>query len=383
MKPELKDSLMRLRRYVEKEGFAGYDPYDALNSPILRRATLGLKWPRIAALQALKRSPVNLRPLLGVKKEYNPKALGLFLWSYGKLYRADPRPEYLARVEFFLDRLSESRSPGIQGHGWGYNFDWQSRAMFVPRHTPTVVNSAFVGHALLDVHEWTGSSRCLEMALPIADFILTELNRIADAGDFCFSYTPVDRYAVHNANLLGASILIRLARLAGREDARDAALSSLSYSMRHQHADGAWWYAERESSHWIDSFHTGFVLQAIRVFLDLQEGVEHSSAYQRGVQYYARQFFDESGRPSYYHDQVYPIDVHAPSQALVFFSREDGYYDLAERVGLWMCRNLQDDAGYFYFQLTPRYLNRVPYMRWSQAWAMHGLTHLLSTGEGG
>jgi len=31
-------------------------------------------------------------------------------------------------------------------------------------------------------------------------------------GAFCFSYTPVDTEAVHNANLLGASVLTSLTR---------------------------------------------------------------------------------------------------------------------------------------------------------------------------
>ena len=30
--------------------------------------------------------------------------------------------------------------------------------------------------------------------------------------------------------------------------------------------------------------------------------------------------------------------------------------------------------GYFYFQKTGRLTNRIPYMRWGQAWAWHALT---------
>jgi hypothetical protein len=217
--------------------------------------------------------------------------------------------------------------------------------------------------------------------LPIADFILGDLKRLPDGDHFSFSYTPIDEYAVHNANLLGASLLMRLHRISGCEDARDAALTALAYSMKHQREDGSWWYAERETSHWIDSFHTGFNLQAIRVFLRAGEGEEYLGGYEKGVSYYADQFFNESGQPSYYHDRAFPIDVHAPSQAMVFFSEEPGYRDLAFRVGLWMCRNLQDDAGHFYFQKTALYLNKVPYMRWGQAWAMHGLTHLYLHGS--
>ena len=80
----------------------------------------------------------------------------------------------------------------------------------------------------------------------------------------CFSYTPIDHTAVHNANLLGASLLIRLYKITGEEKLRRAALASLAYSMKYQHDDGSWYYAETAMQSWIDSFHTGFNLEAVR-----------------------------------------------------------------------------------------------------------------------
>ena len=145
-----------------------------------------------------------------MKKGYNPKGLGLFLWGYAKLYAREKNARYLEKIDRIPDLLDELKSRDCTGNGWGYNFDWQSRAFFVPKWTPTVVNSAFIGHALLDTWKITGSKRALDMALPIADFILEDLNRREEAGRICFSYTPLDHYHVHNANLLGASLLIRL-----------------------------------------------------------------------------------------------------------------------------------------------------------------------------
>jgi hypothetical protein len=166
-----RDSLTRLQVWIEAEGFKGYDPYDALNSPLLAGLSLGNKYLRIAFIQILKRLPVNLRPLLLVRQDYNPKGLGLFLWGYAKLYAQAKNPHYLEQIGRLLNLLEEcrtgmnmdSRSPiavgdrlhgnDRAGHGWGYYFDWQSRAFFIPKFTPTVVNSAFIGHALLDTWE--------------------------------------------------------------------------------------------------------------------------------------------------------------------------------------------------------------------------------------
>lgn len=131
--------LKRLRSYIEAECFKGYDPYDALNRPLLVGLSLGNKYLRIAFIQSLKRLPVNLRPLLLVRQDYKPKGLGLFLWGYAKLYAQAKNPHYLEQIDRLLDMLEEcktgmnrvSRSPiavgdrlrgndGV-GHGWGYN----------------------------------------------------------------------------------------------------------------------------------------------------------------------------------------------------------------------------------------------------------------------
>ena len=72
----------RLETWIEGEKFAGWDPFDALNSPILSRLTFANRRVGQIWVQLLKRSPVNLRSLLRVPKGRNPKAAGLFLASY-------------------------------------------------------------------------------------------------------------------------------------------------------------------------------------------------------------------------------------------------------------------------------------------------------------
>jgi hypothetical protein len=103
--------LQRLIFLIEKECFAGYDPYDALNSPVLRGLSCGNKYLRIAFTQGLKRLPFNLRPLFLVPKDYNPKGLGLFLWGYAKLYKREKNAEYLAQIEKLLDLLEGAKRP--------------------------------------------------------------------------------------------------------------------------------------------------------------------------------------------------------------------------------------------------------------------------------
>ncbi len=372
--------LERLTAYVEAADYAGYDPYDALNSPLLQRLGARSRWLRVVATQCLRRSPVNFRPLLGIRKGHNPKGIGLFLWGYSQLYALTRRPHCLERVDYLLRLLERLRSPGYSGNCWGYNFTWQSRTFLRPAGTPTVVNTAFIGHALVDCYELTGRQKALDLALPIPEFILNDLHRTRLDGTFCFSYTPVDTEVVHNANLLGASILARLTRYRDDDRLRSAIAASLGYSMQHQRDDGSWFYADTRIQKWIDSFHTGFNLQAIRYILEAGLEQHYRAAYQRGVEFYAARFFLPDGTPKYYPDRTYPVDIHSPAQAICFFCHEGTEYrDLVDRVVCWMMRRLYSDRGFFYFRTSRLLPNRISYMRWSQAWAFHALTEYLWT----
>jgi hypothetical protein len=180
---------------------------------------------------------------------------------------------------------------------------------------------------------------------------------------------------VHNANLLGVSLLVRLHDVTGEADLLDTALASLAYTMKYQRDDGSWYYAEAALQHWIDSFHTGFNLEAIRRFLRLGQGLDYLPAYERGRTFYAANFFLADGTPKYYHDRVYPIDIHAPAQAVAFFAAEGPVYrELTDRVLAWMLTHLWSPKGYCYFRKSPFFTNRIAYMRWGQAWAFHALT---------
>ena len=376
MKADVDNIIDRLSQYVDSVDYAGYDPYDALNSPFIRLVSSRSKWLRMAFTQLLRRCPVNLRGLLGVRKGHNPKGIGLFLGGYTRLYRVHKRQETLDKIQYLLDLLETLTSPGYSGSCWGYNFDWQSMTFLRPKGVPTIVNTAFIGHALLECYECTGLQQALDMALPIKDFILNDLHR-TEAGDtFCFSYTPVDTGVVHNANMLGGSILIRLLKYGHDPACKEAALASLAYSMNHQHQDGSWYYADTQVQKWVDSFHTGFNLEALRYFLNEGYAQDYQDDYARGVRYYADNFFLSDGTPKYYHDKVYPIDIHAPAEAIHFFSEMgDEYRELTDRILSWMLENMRSPKGYFYFRRTRYFTNRIPYMRWSQAWAFHALTH--------
>jgi hypothetical protein len=379
----------RLDTWIEAQGFRGWDPYDALNSPLLKRLTF--KNRRIGQLwvQLLKNSPVNLRSLLGVPQGYNPKGMGLFLASYWCKYRLAGKPVYLERVRFFADWLAAHTSSGYSGACWGYNFDWPNRGFYAPEGTPTIVNTAFIGLAFLDLMEppevaaqigW-GKERVLTLARSACDFILHDLWSDRPAPDeLRFSYTPLDRRIVHNANVLGAALLAKVAASTGDCGLAELALAAARYTAGRIRADGSWLYGETRGDWWIDNFHTGFVLVALQRVSVALNSAELEAALQQGYAYWKAHFFTPDGAPKYYADRTYPIDVHSAAQALLTllaFSKTDPEAGaLAVRTAHWAVENMQDHAGFFHYQIHHTYRIRIPYMRWAQAWMQRALVEL-------
>ncbi len=395
-------ALGRLLRYCRNEGWAGYDPYDALNSPLIKALALNSKTLRTIATQLNKRSPVNFRPLLGIRKALNPKGVALAARALILLSRGQGR-DPLARVQlspaaelaegletditYLLSKLDELRSGAYGEACWGYNFDWQSRAFFAPRGTPNVVSTVAAAHAFLDWHDATADERAFEVACSSCRFLLDRINRASDGDAFCFSYTPLDHSRVHNVNLLAAELLARMFAKDGREEYRDAAVCALRYTVARQRQDGSWRYGEDRSQEWIDSFHTGFVLVSLKnisAYLGLTDLRPSLGA---GYEFYTKRFFLADSTPGYYHDHLYPVDVHSAAQAIITFVEVTDLMPnarkMADRAAAWAIDNLQDPAGFFHFQRRRLYTIRIPYMRWAQAWMLYALSRLRTRDQPG
>lgn len=373
-------SFRKLAEWCEKEGYKGYDPYDGLNSRLFRSIPLLSKnrYARLAWIQLFKLSPLNLRPVTGVRKEYNPKALGLFLSGFSNLYRKENNHEYLSKIRFFSDELIRLRNDSWSGSSWGYNFDWQARAFFQPKYTPTVVATTFIGCALLDAYELTGEKKLLDHARGACEFILNDLNRTYDKdGDFAFSYSPLDKSVVFNASLLGSRLLSRVYSITGEVVLSENAAKSVRYCCKHQADNGSWNYGLYKFHQWIDNFHTGYNLECIADYMRYTGDYSFEDNLKKGMDYYLGNFFTPEGIPKYYNNSVYPADIHSSAQ-LIVTAVKTGYFaeyrGLVEKVILWTLDNMQTSKGYFIFRKNRYYSSGIPYMRWAQAWMFYGLS---------
>ena len=384
--------FVKLKEYCKRESFKGWDPYDGLNSkmfqaiPFLKNSA----FCRLIVIQGFKRLPFNLRPLTLVPKEYNAKGIGLFLSGYCNLYKLIVKyPNLKAELGTLEDikqtihELSEIlislQSIGYSGACWGYNFDWQARRLFLfTKNTPTIVATSFCATALIDAYEITGNSDYLEVALSSAKFVTKDLNRTSFMDGFLFSYRPLKgNDTVFNASMLGARLLSYCYYYTHNEEYRILAAETLKACCAAQRADGAWEYGLLPIQNWVDSFHTGYNLDALMSYQELTGDKTYNVCLEKGFNYYINHFFKEDGMPNYYDNKTYPIDIHCPGQLLVSTYRLRKYNScskLVDNVAEWVVKNMQDRRGYFYYQLKPTVSSKISYMRWSNAFMFHALS---------
>lgn len=383
MTEKIQNAFNKLLEYCEKEAYKGYDPYDGLNSTLFRSIPYisGNRVARLFWIQIFKRSPVNLRPLTGISKAYNPKGLGLFLSGYCNLYNRAPKEKYLRKINFLSDNLLELQNKAWSGACWGYNFDWQARAFFQPKNMPTVVATTFIASALLDAYEITGNEQLIRIARSAGDFVLKDLNRTYDNnGNFAFSYSPSDRSVVFNASLLGSRILSRLYSFTKEDELAEASGKSVAFCCDNQMADGSWSYGKLPFHQWVDNFHTGYNLECISDYMKFTGNNSFQKNLDSGFSYYITNFFTQEGIPKYYSNSVYPVDIHSSAQLIITLSKLDKFQEYRKLIDLvtnWTLNNMQSEKGYFYYQINKYFSSRIPYMRWAQAWMFYALSEYL------
>jgi len=379
-----KSVFIKLLGYCSGNDWAGYDPYDALNSAFFESSALGRsKIARLAATQILKRSPVNVRGLLQVPKTQNAKAIALFIMALLNS-RELCNGNGVDLVDQLAGRLAALRSPGTPYSCWGYSFPWQTRSILVPREAPNLVCTTFGAEASLSLYEQYHAPKYLEMAVSAAEYILENLYW-SDHGSMAgFSYPlPTVQNQVHNANFLASALFCHVYKHTGDERFLVPALRAARYSAGKQRSDGSWVYGEGPSQQWIDNFHTGFNLCALRsISRDLGTN-EFDSCIQRGFRFYKDSFFRADGEVKYFHDRRYPVDIHCVAQGIITLLEcqelHAGNVQLAHSVFKWAMRNMWDNRGFFYYRVHRVGTVRTSYMRWSQAWMLVALSKLVHT----
>ena len=202
----------------------------------------------------------------------------------------------------------------------------------------------------------------------------------------CLSYTAVFQNSVHNSNLLGAGVLARTCKHSPDAPTLQVAKEAAHYSCSRQRPDGSWWYGEDPKYHWIDNFHTAYNLDSLKRYIDNSGDESFRENLQRGYAYFKQTFFEPTGRPKYYHNKTYPVDIQCAAQAIdtfcLFKDLDSEALAMAEKVAHWTIDHMQDSSGYFYYRQYPVLLAKTPYFHWGQGTMFKALSHLVQARAG-
>ena len=379
----IEESFHKLKRFIEDENFKGFDPYDTLLSWIPFHF-FG-KWPPVLAIQFQKRNPINIRPILGIKKEINPKAFGLLLNAYSLLYQKDRNADYLSKMDYLFNWLNDNSSKGYHGVGWGYNFPWASQVKYIKPFVPSAVVTGFVCKGIFQYFKVTENEKAKDLIKQAREFILTELPQYRDESGLCISYTPLMEDICYNASLLAGEVLAMDSYIHSDDALKTICVDLVNFVVSRQKSDGSWAYSEDietgKERKQLD-FHQGYVIESIYNIKNLLNIIDEKweQAIINGLKFYKEKQFFEDGRSLWRIPKVYPVDIHNQSQGVITFSMlseyDISYLPFSRQIADYTIKNMQANDGHFYYRNYKSYNHKISYMRWSQSWMFLSLTNI-------
>lgn len=372
------DAFQRILERAELDGWAGSDPYDALLSPLGRAVTRFGGLPRFVLSQLVLRVPVA-RTFANPPATVNTKGLALFLGAVirGRHLLGAKRSRELARE--LMAEIESRATPAGGGLGWGYPFPWQSRSFWAPAGTPNAVVTVTVGWQALQAAEVFEDANARALGLGAARFLASGLQITpVDRDAAALSYTAADRTRVVNVSALGARLLLRAARVGGEPELALLGGRLLRFVLEAQRPDGTWPYAVDKGGAWMDSFHTGYVLESLVHAREMGQPVP-DGALSRGIEAYGR-FFGPNGAARLTLPESSPLDAHSAAQGMITYgaiaqseaasdSRRHAARAAAFAIADWSLRALWvQGESHFAYRIARGWRDEREFLRWVQGW---------------
>jgi hypothetical protein len=335
--------------------------------------------------------------LFGVKKQINAKGMGLFARAYLNLFETTGDEMYRKKALSCLEWLEQNPSKGYSGLCWGYPFDWQN-VVFIPKGTPSAVVSSIVGDGFWTAYQVFGDCRYLEICDDICRFFVNDLNidRLPN-GNLCFSYTPLDDFHVHNANLFVGEFLTRVGHALSKQQYVEMGAHAAGYALSEQNPDGSLYYwgrvQDHHNPHHIDAYHSGFEIRALYGMSKWTGEARYQQAVRRYYAFYRNNLLtehDRAIRPKNTPNSVYPVNIHSCAEAILCSATVADELPEAREVLPGLCRfvvsKMQTEAGWFIYIIRQtragEQVIKIPYMRWGQAWMLLSLSASLPRSRG-
>ena len=382
-KKSLLNSIVRLHNYVLSQNFRGYEFDDYLASPIVNFLTFNNLLLKRIAIQVGELMPINLRPILLIKKMESFKARAFFLEGSAILFNITGERQWKDFVDTHIRFLIENYNKNYKGYSWGNHFDFASRGGFFPKFLPTIVWTSKVADACYIASKYLPELKeiCYDIIFNCAIFIQESLERIEDDTGVCFAYAPGLLNPIHNSNLLGASTLVKANSLFPHKIDKNLIKSSINWSVVRMNKDGSWFYGDGDKYKWIDNFHTAYIIDCLSEIWELDNTYFDFLIIEKTVSYWINNFFTKDGLIKYYHNRVYPIDIQSVAQAIETLSKLSKKFpeavEILQTVLKFAIKNMQNQDGSFIYQIRKYFKNKIPYIHWGQSTMFAALAHSL------
>ncbi len=395
-------AVERLSQWIEKNGWAGYDPYDIQGTPLymwalgLSRSSFVKRLFRKLVLGPLLlgevRFPLLFRKLFRVKPSINAKGMSLYVIALFNLYQVTGNLKYQSQAIDCLNWLLENQAPGYEHPCWGYPFDWDS-GVIVPALSPSSVVSAAAFDAFWKAFEVTGEDKYLQTCVGICKFFVDDLNiDNIDEETICFSYTPLDDFHVHNTNLLVAHCLLKVGVEIKHGDWISLGEKAANYALKEQNENGSLFYWGKVQNYMcpdrVDQYHSGFEMRCLFSIWQSTGKSKYKEALDRYYAFYSKNLLKKEGDlifPKMYPSAVYPINVHSCAEGLLLNSVLSSQYDASSQVVTkmlpWVIDKMQLKDGRFMYTRRKlwgfEWCSKIGYWRWGQAWMVLALSEVL------
>ncbi|MES2474709.1 MAG: hypothetical protein V4640_02930 [Verrucomicrobiota bacterium] len=393
VKELLEGGCRRFLGWLDKTGYASYDPYDiwgtryGLWSRKIYYAKGKLAIPLVAPLVAVDLLCPSVRGWL-VEKDRFATCDAQLLLAFLNLHGITEDQKYLDRAIALGDEILGYSIPGYKGPCWGYPFDWQNNKDEVwPKNTPYITCTPYCYEAYLGLFAATDDERYSELASGIAEFIFGDLKNLPTGPDTAAgSYSPYDERQVVNATAYRAYILADAGTRFGREDyLRDSRLN-LNFVLESQAEDGSWLYAMNEKKSFIDNFHTCFNLKNLIKLNRVLPDVRVEESIRRGYEYYRRELIDGDGNPKSFavepRLQIAKLEMYNFAEGITLGALLADDVPQARELAVELAGKLINEHqltdGHFVTRVFRGGIRHTfPFLRWPQAQLFYALTNLL------
>lgn len=357
-------------RLAEKLDWKSYDPMDFLGSPYLARVQSVSHFGARVFVQMGIRLGATSRRLLRIEHHEEAKTLSDYL-SAAALFVKCGQTWAASYIEPLIIRLNDKAIVTPRGRGWGLEFPYSTRFVNAPARTPNLYQTSNAVQALLDAYAVTRNPEAYQSAISGIEFILNELGHFELGGHTWFRYWAGRANPIVNVQALSASLFARMGLCLGDSRMLELADRVAWTVISVQRFDGSWFYSVDDRANFVDSFHTGFILQGLTEYLQHRNSSafpQTREAIQRGLAFFAKHLITSEGLPRYFADG--PVEPDGQSfaqciQTLVVCAPTLDHIEMALVVWKSMDKMLCMDGARHYRYGKGLSMQREPQLRWS------------------